>query len=181
MNSFFYRGQFDGYKVPDLKPAYECVEIPVSQDSFPKKIKTTVFLSHKHDDLNDLKGVIGMLEKEFDVKVYIDSWDKKMPEVTSGQTADRIKNKIKECDKFILLATNAAIESNWCNWELGYGDAQKNEYNNLALFPMEDVPKSSSYKGNEYLEIYPHIISKENQCYVKFQEEITPLSEWFSR
>lgn len=51
----------------------------------------TVFLSHKHDDLKDLKGIIGKL-KEMGVEIYIDSMDNSMPQKTSGETAKRIKN-----------------------------------------------------------------------------------------
>lgn len=98
----------------------------------------------------------------FNVDVYIDSQDKTMPKITSGITAKKIKDRIKKCDKFILLATNGAIESKWCNWELGFGDANKLDQNNLALFPMCDNAYSeNSYKGNEYLEIYPHIVYRD--------------------
>lgn len=89
--------------------------------------------------------------------MYIDSQDPTMPKVTSAKTALNIKGRIKQCDKFILLATNGAIESKWCNWELGFGDAQKFQ-KHIALFPMK--PKGtydSAYKGSEYMEIYPYI------------------------
>ena len=192
MSSIFYRGQFDEYKVSDLTPALESVVEAYSRDSAWGKRKTTIFLSHKHDDLDDLKGVIGWLEKKFNVDVYIDSMDKSMPKNTSGITATRIKKKIRDCDKFILLATDAAIESKWCNWELGYGDAKNNAFGNMALFPMRETSSSSFYKGNEYLEIYPYIVSrseyvssrynlKVDRYYVKYQGELTPLKEWLSR
>lgn len=192
MSSIFYRGQFDGYKVSDLTPALESVVEAYSRDSAWEKRKTTVFLSHKHDDLDDLKGVIGWLEEEFNVEVYIDSMDKSMPQNTSGITATRIKKKIRDCDKFILLATDKAVESKWCNWELGYGDAKKSAFNNLALFPMKESSSSSFYKGNEYLEIYPYIVSqseyvssryiqKVTRYYVKYQGKLTPLKEWFTK
>src|SRR5690606_7451084 len=90
-------------------------------------LKPTVFLSHKHDDLEDeeeLKGFIDVLEQH-GAKVYIDSLDNTMPEETSGDTAKRIKEIIKYCKNFILLATERAIESHWCNWELGIGDTHK--------------------------------------------------------
>ena len=77
--------------------------------------KTTVFISHKHDDLEDLSGLIGFLEKNYNVKAYIDSKDSSMPSVTSGVTASKIKERIRQCDKFILLATDGAVESKWCN------------------------------------------------------------------
>ena len=126
----------------------------------------TVFISHKHDDLaklmpyesrdglDNLRGVIGFLEKEFGVTAYIDSRDPQMPEVTSAETASRIKEKIRSCDKFILLATEAAISSKWCNWELGYGDACKFK-DNIALFSMRS--SDGMFSGSEYMRIYPTI------------------------
>ena len=119
--------------------------------------KTTVFVSHKHDELQELKGVLGFLQTQYGVKTYIDSQDPTMPKLTSATTATNLKERIKRCDKFILLATNAAIESKWCNWELGYGDAQKYK-EHIALFPLKPRGSlDSSYRGAEYLSIYPYI------------------------
>lgn len=115
--------------------------------------KTSVFLSHKHDELKELDGAISFLKKQ-GVSVYIDWLDDGMPKLTSGVTAQRIKNKIKENSKFILLATEAAINSKWCNWELGYGDYCK-YINNIAILPVKD--DYSNFSGSEYLQIYPRI------------------------
>ena len=53
---------------------------------------------------------------------------------------------------------NGAVESKWCNWELGYGDAQKFDTSNIALFPVKpEKTYDYDYKGNEYMQIYPHI------------------------
>ncbi|MCK7486653.1 MAG: toll/interleukin-1 receptor domain-containing protein [Bacillus subtilis] len=70
----------------------------------------------------------------------IDSQDPSIPMKTSGEAAEIIKKSINACHKFILLATNAAIESKWCNWELGYGDA-KRYMEHIALLPIK--PKNS--------------------------------------
>ena len=121
--------------------------------------KTTVFLSHKHKDLEELEEATGVIEllEDLGVKVYIDSMDNKMPEQTSGETASRIKDIIKYCNKFILLATEKAIESYWCNWELGIGDVHKFEPH-IAILPVKEKGQYNHlYKGNEYLQIYPHI------------------------
>ena len=84
--------------------------------------EVTVFLSHNHRDKDVLENVIGEL-KSLGVNVYVDWNDEFMPYVTSRETARRIKEKIRNSKKFILIATEAAIASKWCNWELGYGDA----------------------------------------------------------
>src|SRR5687768_3137302 len=76
---------------------------------------TTIFLSHKHKDLEEVEEATGVMEmlEDLGVKVYIDSMDNKMPDQTTGETAGRIKEVIKYCDKFVLLATAKAIESYW--------------------------------------------------------------------
>ena len=79
-----------------------------------------------------------------------------MPEETCAETAVRIKQVISTCDRFLMLATNKALASKWCNWEVGIADKMKLPYNNMAILPMTDMP-NSWYDGNEYLEIYPYV------------------------
>lgn len=57
--------------------------------------KVTIFLSHKHNELEELDGAISFL-KTFGVEIYVDWLDEEMPKKTSGKTADRIKQKIME-------------------------------------------------------------------------------------
>lgn len=114
----------------------------------------TVFLSHKHDDLANFKMIVYILKK-LHTNVYVDWLDKSMPKITSGETAVKIKDKIRKMDKFILVASDAAIESKWCNWELGFGDAQKYDRKKIALFPICKV--DGQWKGKEYMSIYPTI------------------------
>lgn len=193
MKRIFEQGYLNSYSQVSL---YEARSSILKHSQFGNQ-KTAVFISHKHDDLDDLKGLIGFLKHNYNVDVYIDSQDPSMPVVTSAETAINIKERIKECDKFILLATNGAIESKWCNWELGYGDAQK--YNkSIALFPIK--PKGTfdkDYKGSEYMSIYPYIAYFDGTekyttgelvdkgYYVctegKTKNNIISLGEWLSR
>lgn len=139
--------------------------------------KTTVFISHKHDDLEDLSGLIGFLEKNYNVKTYIDSKDSSMPSVTSGVTASKIKERIRQCDKFILLATDGAVESKWCNWELGYGDSQEFSSEDIAILPLKRKGyDDSSYKGNEYMQIYPYIAYYDG---TEFYRDRTPVQRGY--
>lgn len=115
--------------------------------------KTTIFLSHKHDELAELDSVISLLKK-IGVNVYVDWLDSGMPKNTSGVTAARIKEKIVENKKFILLATEGSISSKWCNWELGLGDVHKYD-KDIAIFPIRN--DYENFSGSEYLQIYPRI------------------------
>lgn len=129
----------------------------------------TVFLSHKHDDLEDLKELVGFTDllESLGAKIYIDSLDNTMPHQTCGDTAKRIKQIIQFCNKFILLATDRAITSHWCNWELGIGDTHK-YINNIALLPIKEVGQyDSQYRGNEYLQIYPRIDYRDGTTYYR--------------
>lgn len=128
-----------------------------------KYFKTKIFLSHKHDEVEQLEGAISFLKKH-GVEVYVDWLDEGMPKTTSGITAARIKEKIKENDKFILLATEGAINSKWCNWELGLGDAAK-YINNIAILPVKK--DYSDFTGNEYLQIYPYIANLDVSGYIR--------------
>ncbi|MBK8243272.1 MAG: toll/interleukin-1 receptor domain-containing protein [Saprospiraceae bacterium] len=112
-----------------------------------------IFLSHKHDEIAILQDVIAFLKKEC-VDIYVDWMDEEMPAYTNSETALRLKNKIKSSNKFILIATQDAINSKWCNWELGLGDAAK-YIEHIALFPINKT--NQNFSGAEYLRIYPYI------------------------
>ncbi len=115
-----------------------------------------LFLSHKHSDLENLKGFIGYLERNYRVECYIDADDPGMLEKTSEEKAQRIKKMIRNTDRFILLVTDNAVALEWYKWELGYGDAQKYK-DQIAILTMKNT-WSKSYTGNEYMQIYPHIV-----------------------
>lgn len=139
----------------------------------------TIFLSHKHDEVEQLKDAIALLKKH-NVNIYIDHNDEEMPKHTSGITAARIKQKIKENRKFILLATEKAIASKWCNWELGFGDAHK-YINHIALLVIKE--DNTNWTGSEYLEIYPIIGRKyswsDDDYVVEFPNKTTvDLKTW---
>lgn len=141
-----------------------------------KKNEITIFLSHKHSEREILVDVITFFNS-LGVKIYVDWLDEEMPSTTSGYTALRIRNKIKENKKFILVATNGAINSKWCNWELGYGDSQK-WVSHIAILPI--VENDGSWKDNEYLQIYPKIKKEDNTGNIIVESNIgkKTLIEW---
>lgn len=142
----------------------------------------TVFLSHKHSDRPILESVVALLNG-LGVYVYVDWDDDGMPSTTSGYTAQRIKQKIRDCKKFILLATEDAIASKWCNWELGYGDAFRYR-DNIAIMPIPEK-RNSIFSGNEYLQIYPIIKTEYNYSsgsyFVEYNGEKIKLENWLKQ
>jgi hypothetical protein len=115
------------------------------------------------------------------VATYIDSFDPTMPDFTCGKTAERIKERIKQCDKFMLLATDNAITSKWCNWELGIGDVHKYK-SNIAIVPVKNYNRAS-YTGSEFLEIYPYLYQSSNGYFIKdpISGTIKSLNEWLKK
>jgi hypothetical protein len=114
----------------------------------------TIFLSHCHSDRGEIEKAISIL-RGLGVIVYVDWVDSTLPSVTGATTAATLKDRIADCNKFILLATNGAIASKWCNWEVGYGDSKKYPHH-MALLPVADS-YASDWKGTEYLNLYPAI------------------------
>lgn len=147
--------------------------------------KLSVFLSHNHGELEHLERVRYLLEK-LHTSVYVDWADPEMQHPTDRKTAEALKDRIKKYDKFIFLASDAAIHSEWCNWEIGYGDAQKYDTDKIALFPIKQ--DNRKWEGNEYLQLYPSIEYYDGTTrysdthefitegfYVKYYYRITPI------
>lgn len=83
MKKIFEQGSLNLYSQVNLAESQESI----LEHSKYGKSRTTVFISHKHDDLKDLKGILGFLRHMYGVKVYIDSQDPTMPNKILVETA----------------------------------------------------------------------------------------------
>lgn len=63
-----------------------------------------VFLSHSHQDIDHVKAAKHLLEAH-GASIYVDWEDGEMPPTTSPATATKLKGKIRECSRFVLLAS----------------------------------------------------------------------------
>ena len=86
--------------------------------------------------------------------VYIDYLDKTLEDQTNETVASILRERIKSCSKFILLATPNSGSSKWMPWELGLGDRIIN-YKNVAILPL--TTDSSVWSDQEYGKIYGRI------------------------
>ncbi len=115
--------------------------------------KVVVFLSHSHYD----RELIEMAEQLLTINgssVYIDHRDPELHDPPSSYTALKIREKIKSCQKFVMVASDNARASKWVPWELGYADGMK-EAKDIAILPVQET--SGSWKGTEYVGLYPTI------------------------
>jgi metal-dependent hydrolase (beta-lactamase superfamily II) len=182
MKKSFLKMVEDEYVVVVSKGSVASLEKNLEQrEREPRAEEFTVFLSHKHDEHQELRQAAALLNS-LGVSVYIDWMDVDMPRTTTGETAQKLKEKIEKCSKFIFLTTNDSILSPWCNWELGYGDAQKFPTENMTLLPV--ARDDGTWDHNEYLQIYPYIETQSNfpgSYVVKYGSKETALADWLRR
>jgi hypothetical protein len=115
--------------------------------------KITIFLSHSHKDKKIAVGFQNILAQS-GVFVYIDWQDSTLPVKPNRKTAEKIKEKIRNLGLFILLATNYALSSKWCPWEIGIADSFKG-YESILIVPIVDA--LNEFRGSEYLQLYRRI------------------------
>ena len=60
MIEVFNQGAFSSYRIEDSRYSGVLTESRNFSEGTRRATKRTVFLSHKHDDLEDLKGFIGI-------------------------------------------------------------------------------------------------------------------------
>ena len=117
---------------------------------------TDTFLSHSSLDSAALPAAIGLL-KAHGARVYIDKADEQLPKKTSAETGAKLKQRIGECPKFVVLVTANSKNSRWIPWELGIAD-EKKKIRNVALLPDVENQTNPDWPEQEYLGLYPRIV-----------------------
>ncbi|GGH70166.1 hypothetical protein GCM10008014_54320 [Paenibacillus silvae] len=147
-------------------------------ENYQFSTSNTVFLSHRHDDEQEVKQAVGFLA-QFGQRTYVDWLDHSMPSQTSSETAQKLKQRINRSNKFVLLATPGSIRSIWIPWELGLADGVKG-LNKIAILPL--VKNEGTWDEREYYGIYNYIEqSYDGNWYVIKQGESrgVHLANWF--
>ncbi|KMZ12179.1 hypothetical protein BHUM_05252 [Candidatus Burkholderia humilis] len=114
-----------------------------------------VFLSHASKDAKLILGVKALLEERGFV-VYVDWVDDAHADRSQvdRETADLLRQRMRQSASLIWVATDATSNSKWMPWELGYFDGFAP--GQVATIPLVDNP-GESFKGQEYLSLYPLI------------------------
>jgi len=116
----------------------------------------STFLSHSSKDDDLVVGATRVLTNH-GASVYIDKVDPSMPPYTTKETAEKLKTRIRQASKFVLLASENSKESKWVPWELGVADGNKG-LGNIALFPAAETSTDTAWTKWEYMGLYNRIV-----------------------
>ncbi len=121
-----------------------------------------IFLSHSYKDAEEILGLKKNLES-FNYSVYVDWYtDSHLDrESVTKQTADQIRERMRQCKCLFYVSSENAERSVWMPWELGYFDGlnrveRMNIDGKVAICPLVDQ-EIEEYQGQEYLGLYPYI------------------------
>ncbi len=111
-----------------------------------------VFLSHSSLDSDMAKGFVNKA-RDLGITVYFDLYDSTLQLPPSGDTAEKLRARIKHSSHFILLATrNSVASSRWCPWELGCADGFC-----IPISIAQTKDENGQNWGAEYLQLYHSI------------------------
>ncbi len=159
----------------------------LEREARTRSVLNATFLSHSSKDKELVAGAMKIL-REHGALVYIDSVDPEMPPYTTEETAAKLKERIRQSKKFVLLATANSKESKWVPWELGAADGYKG-IPNIAIFPAVDGKTDISWTKWEYMGLYRRIVWGDHKSYQKpiwmvldhERNEATELRAWLQR
>lgn len=117
-----------------------------------------IFLSHSSKDANVIYGVLKKLNS-FGYRVYVDWIDDPQLDRSNVNkaTAELLRTRMNQSISLLYATTENSSKSIWMPWELGFMDGKKDKASILPLFESDSL-SSHSYKGQEYLGIYPYTI-----------------------
>ena len=113
-----------------------------------------IFLSHSYLDRKRIISLVELFNKA-GYSVYVD-WidDNQMDRSKVGvDTAQTLRKRMESSLCLAYVATSNTTTSKWCPWELGYADGSKD--GRCCILPI--MENANSYKGQEYLGLYPYI------------------------
>lgn len=144
-----------------------------------------IFLCHSYLDRDEVKGLSIEL-KRLGYSVYVD-WivDPHLNrENVTKEAASHIRKRLHSSKTLLLAISVNAPVSKWMPWELGYVDGHTS---NCAIIPVsKDTVAPKSYKGVEYLSLYPFITNATdtnlvNRLWtVEEADKYTLFSDWVS-
>jgi hypothetical protein len=138
-------------------------------------VGTVVYLAHSQEDKDHVDAARRLLEF-FGARIFVDWQDGEMPQTTSFETARKVRDRIVECKRFVLLSSERSTCSHWGPWELGYAEGKKG-FQSVAVLPF--IQSGTIWKGAPYAGLYATIeMGADGGAFVNKQGTPMPLSGW---
>lgn len=114
-----------------------------------------IFLSHSRLDSEIVLGVKVVLE-EAGQTVYVDWLDDPNLDRSNvtPSTGEKLRSRMRQSKSMFYVHSGNATKSRWMPWELGYFDGMNG---NVAILPIVQTEQQTSFKGEEYLGLYPYV------------------------
>jgi len=125
-----------------------------------------IFLSHSSLDAIEVYALKRDIEtRGFTVYVdWIDDLHQLDRSSITPETARTLKERMGRCKGLLYAAFDHATTSKWMPWETGYFDALKKRVSIVPI--LERDSGDDSYKGQEYLGLYPYVVKTGENLYV---------------
>lgn len=176
------------YNLRDVaSKSYDDARRELKRETFKKNSanRYDIFLSHRIDDAKIIYALKYILET-FGFAVFVDWIDAPMisrSDVTS-ETAERLRSVMKQSDSLLYAQSRNSSSSKWMPWELGFSDGL---HGKVGIIPITETETGSeSFRGQEYLGIYPYItLTDDKQGLPKLWinrnvEKYTLLKHWLT-
>jgi len=118
-------------------------------------LKATVFLSHSSID-DEHVGRVVLFFREFEAVVYADNFDTTLPKPPNVATAEKLKDRIANTGRFVVLVSPNSRNSRWIPWEIGIADGN-NGVAPIAILPITSEGAEDAWTVEEYFGLYPRI------------------------
>ena len=134
----------------------------LAEASAPANEQFDVFLSHSSAEPEDIVLGVMLLLEDRGLSVYVDKYsDPQMsPTRVSRETARVLRSRMHNSQILLYIHSAHSKASRWMPWELGYFDGLKGK---VGVVPVTRN-QEDNFKGEEYLNLYPHVdIAKASQ------------------
>jgi len=136
-----------------------------------------IFLSHSRLDGEIVLGVKTVLEG-LGQTVYVDWVDD--PHLdrrnVTPATAHKLRIRMRQSKSLFYVHSGNASTSRWMPWELGYFDGFNGS---VAILPLVQSSLQTTYKGEEYLGLYPYVDVTGGTIYIhRNPQEYAKVSTW---
>ncbi len=155
------------FAMDSLSPVNESIPSRVPVASIHPTQTFDIFLSHRYEDRDAVKGLADELVNDFKYSVYIDwivdpSLDRSK---VNGRTAEILRNRLSHSRCLWYVTSDDSAASKWMPWETGFADGKTGR---VAICPLVSGQKTT-FTGVEYLSMYPYV----DRCKAKGSDKVS--------